>query len=767
MNPDKLAQARAAGYSDAEIGNYLKASNILSNQPAPQPKKKKGGFLTRLLPTVGGALGAVGGSIVAPFFGTAAGGALGSAAGEFLRQKITGDTEGGLGNIVREGAFGAIPGVGKAAKGTVSLIRGAKAATAANAARQSAASILGDAALGGVESGQAARVANAGENISALLNNQRRGATIAQNANNEQFNRLANEAIQRQSAEASGRGIMLPDGNGILSRPAPQPSFASEGIEYRPSVSVPSAKPLSPTPQGVPLTQPPKTTATEILNPTPLTERAVSEERPMGPLSRTAERLFGRQTGIQPGAKVGSQQLSAKRAGELKDHIRTNIGSKPTDAADTILRRNESFINTKTQELNAVLDRKNAPLKPGEGSKIVAKMQKPVGVDLANNSTYNSLISEANGIKDLKGLEEFRRNVDEIINFSRSAASPDPVTERVALAARRAIDKHMAKKIPELKPIKSDLSKAFDTQTFIQHSAAAPGGFGPFGLRIGGRGAQSAAGAVSRAAEALGGVPGGEVAAGLPRQVVKAGVKQAGTRLGAEALLGTPFVGSQQPSEEPQQGNIQDVISQFGGQLPTDAGAGGQAPLSREDATIQALQILSMQAAANGDTNQANAFTAQAKMLSDQQAKQNGGLNITKVTSQQYGLAERGKSALSNLAAMLQSDPSVLAKTAIPGRGLPAVGGYISKAAGTSTYDAVSYNIADAFLRLVTGAQANESEIRDVQSKLMPRAGDPPEAQQAKLQQLQQIFDSVLNRAQNGGAGSGTDTTDALAALGY
>jgi hypothetical protein len=91
------------------------------------------GALASLLPTIGGTLGAVGGSFVAPIAGTAAGGAAGSALGEALRQKITGEKT-NFGNIGKEAAFGAVPGVFKGAKVGVTAIKGARASKGASAA---------------------------------------------------------------------------------------------------------------------------------------------------------------------------------------------------------------------------------------------------------------------------------------------------------------------------------------------------------------------------------------------------------------------------------------------------------------------------------------------------------------------------------------------------------------------------------------------------------------------------------------------------------
>jgi len=140
-----------------------------------------------------------------------------------------------------------------------------------------------------------------------------------------------------------------------------------------------------------------------------------------------------------------------------------------------------------------------------------------------------------------------------------------------------------------------------------------------------------------------------------------------------------------------------------------------------------------------------------------------GGLNVSKVTSQQLGLAQVGLSSLQQLKGLIQDDPNAVARSAVPGGSLPVVGGYIRNAAGVGPYDALGYNIADTLIRLRTGAQANESEIRGYANKIMPRAGDSSETVALKLQQLEDSFNTIVNLAYNSGAQS--DFPDQLAEM--
>lgn len=136
--------------------------------------------------------------------------------------------------------------------------------------------------------------------------------------------------------------------------------------------------------------------------------------------------------------------------------------------------------------------------------------------------------------------------------------------------------------------------------------------------------------------------------------------------------------------------------------------------------------------------------------------------NVGVVSAQNLFQAQTGLQALADLEQLIAQDPNVVSRTATPGRQLPVVGGYIAQAAGTTDYDTLGYNIADAIIRISTGAQANESEIRNLQSQLMPRAGDSPENIRTKLDKIYQRLAPVLELAQGGGA----QTNQLAAALG-
>lgn len=91
--------------------NYKKAATVTAPPRATGAK----GFLINSLPTIGGALGAIGGSFVAPIAGTAAGGAAGSVIGEALKQRLNHENPNSVA-MLTQGAMGALPGLAKGIK---------------------------------------------------------------------------------------------------------------------------------------------------------------------------------------------------------------------------------------------------------------------------------------------------------------------------------------------------------------------------------------------------------------------------------------------------------------------------------------------------------------------------------------------------------------------------------------------------------------------------------------------------------------------------
>ncbi len=288
----------------------------------------------------------------------------------------------------------------------------------------------------------------------------------------------------------------------------------------------------------------------------------------------------------------------------------------------------------------------------------------------------------------------------------------------------------------------------------------------------------------------------------LAKPLIRTAGNQAGVRLGAEAMgfrnnfkPDDPLQGQDQnmtlepealfadPQSEDEMilnemfagGGLTDFDSaaqgladyqNFGSGMGMDGGNAGGLQYSSTQLFNAAMEALMAGDAASykqlaGAAEQAAAMEKQMASIQKTQGGAAGsGPNITKVTAQQYGLAQSGANSLTQLKQLLQQDPNVLTASMTPGRKLPIVGGFISNAAGTGEFDAIGYNIADSLLRLRTGATANEGEVRNLQSQIMPRAGDSQATIARKFQQLEEAFSGVLQTAS--GPGGGNDFEEEL-----
>ncbi len=121
---------------DNLFNNNLSADERRKQYMQLVQKQQSGGggnLLTSFLPTIGGIIGGIGGSFVAPGLGTAAGGAGGSALGKSIANLIEGkDATEGVGT---EALFGALPGAGGLLRGAKAMATGGRTAQVANEAK--------------------------------------------------------------------------------------------------------------------------------------------------------------------------------------------------------------------------------------------------------------------------------------------------------------------------------------------------------------------------------------------------------------------------------------------------------------------------------------------------------------------------------------------------------------------------------------------------------------------------------------------------------
>lgn len=522
-------------------------------------------------------------------------------------------------------------------------------------------------------------------------------------------------------------------------------------------------------------------------------------------ISRAGNNVRNNTAGIFPGAKVGSNELGvadASRLGAMVDETIRSQGfgakvfPKTTAAKLDIIER----ARTKTgEDIGKLVSANNRPMSPEDfdamGVSIRQHLSQVGDLDLSKKSNIdlvNTMLKQVDQ-KDLAGVEAGRRNIDKIAKSAfKESDSTTQYKARVAEAIRRGIDEFTAGQLPEAnKALKSQYGSLMEAEQYLRRGAAGNVNF-MGGLKGGIFPSASGRGVVGKTAQTVNDV-GGLTLQNAGRIMSTPAFKQVAQQYGLRVLAQSPVVtgaegapqsadSNQQPPADPNQQpgaglDMNDPNNQMiaalmqsgatdfnsiasgmdalsSGGFGTDGAAGGNGlPYSSNDlfnAAITAYQA--------GDAKASDQFLQLAQFAQSQeaaleksqksaQAGATGLGNVTKVTAQQYGLAQSGSQALNQLKEMITTDPNVVTRTATPGRGLPVVGGFVSNATGTGSYDAIGYNIADSILRLRTGAQANESEVKKLQTQIMPRAGDSQATIATKIKQIEQIFGGVLDLA--------------------
>lgn len=120
MNPFAQLNSR---FDQNRLNAFLEQQKAMQAQPpqakVPKPEEKKNFWLDQIS-TVGGILGGIGGSFIAPIAGTAGGAAAGSGLGEAIENIISGESA--TKNVVKEAALGGVFGAGP-----LKLLKGAGA----------------------------------------------------------------------------------------------------------------------------------------------------------------------------------------------------------------------------------------------------------------------------------------------------------------------------------------------------------------------------------------------------------------------------------------------------------------------------------------------------------------------------------------------------------------------------------------------------------------------------------------------------------------
>lgn len=171
----------------------------------------------------------------------------------------------------------------------------------------------------------------------------------------------------------------------------------------------------------------------------------------------------------------------------------------------------------------------------------------------------------------------------------------------------------------------------------------------------------------------------------------------------------------------------------------------GSNPFAPENLQASIQQIL----ANGGSIDDATKFIGLAKAL--QELGSTGQKPLSAEAAKIVSNAQTGIQALQDFQNAIDADPSVLAKRAIPGRGV--AGGLLGGALGTRSADAAAAQIVDIIARLRTGAAITNSEAARFET-FIPQAFDPPEVRNQKINYLMQQFQMVAQRGMSSQPGN-------------
>lgn len=465
-----------------------------------------------------------------------------------------------------------------------------------------------------------------------------------------------------------------------------------------------------------------------------------------GRLANGATRLESRALGFAPGDIVDGRQLTFKDTEKLLK-IMKNENIK-TGMPDNVARQVTSKLDKVGSNIDDALLNANRPLTKTEQNFLKSSFAREIGENYALSAQpgalriAKTLEGKLGKVSSLDDVVKQRRLIQTLIKDSRSSGSAIPGAENVYRVARKHLNDLASTISPELKALNSSYSGLSQLETATLGAAK-------------GLNAQSR----SAMAGVVGGLKAGDTATALKATTGNAGRRLSETlsntagsgsminRLGkGVAVRGIANTMTASPTEElPEEDTaLYDSAYDQGlsGAIDGAYGPPEQAAYTIQQALAEAYQMFP-------NASESELLSVAKSLQKDQELAGGGGPNVTKVTAQQYSLAQRGQQSLQQMAQLLQDNPSVLNRTATPGRKLPIVGGFISNAAGTGDFDAIGYNIASSLLRIETGAQANESEIKNLQSQMIPRAGDSEETVARKMQQLNQAFSVITNAANN------------------
>jgi hypothetical protein len=313
--------------------------------------------------------------------------------------------------------------------------------------------------------------------------------------------------------------------------------------------------------------------------------------------------------------------------------------------------------------------------------------------------------------------------------------------EKVISAARKTVDDIIANAHPDVKERTLLQSALYDAAPSLSRARFNPPTLRVAGTSIPGQASQKAAELGGAALQKTGGAMQGAAEA-LPPIMENPNLQRGIISVGG-AMSNPP---GNEPNGELGQGDNSYGNQNAAGNFQHDSSISNMPPITGY--TSAELGDAYTKAVMAGDTGAAT----QLKKLYELQVasdKRNQPAKISAQTAKQKALASSGIRGVEEITRMLESDPSILAKSFLtPGNLL------------TRRYENAAFRAAEGILRSRSGAVINKDEIERYAKNFLPWFGDDEETINYKLQQAMADYNDMLMiyNADDSGVTTNTDT---------
>lgn len=766
FNPQNIAAAKQQGWTDDQINAYrqqvysdLSKQNavnqaIMQTQAKQQAQGSGGNFFTHLLPSGTGIAGSLGGAAagaaigsVVPVLGTGigaliggiAGGALGAGGGKVAENAIEGNKDLGSG-VAGEALMGGVTGVPLGGALKIGQA-GIKAVT------------------GFGKQGVADYLAQAGaKTVPSMLAGKLGTNSVENAASNAATSAAAPGVVSRIGAKLQGAGSDLLGSQANLTR------AQARNIGAIPSDVLGSINQ--------------RTGLTNIHDMAAVGNNFTGAD---GAASELVRNAIGNSAGVDIGdLRTIGNNLIADKAPLITGAQKNSVLAQIKNAAVTAHGGSAGSLNPLANPLDAFKQAQNF-------REMASQLTKGATVTAENKQlakVYNGLAGTIEGrLNKAPGVAEgLTLAAPDRANDLRALAQNAPNAAQASAYNKLADELAQAKTIPQVRAAQKDfvqLSKIDAATAQAQSGAAAQLGDHMQGL---GKVVQrplnalaiplnaatpKVAGIVSSAGRALEGKAAG-TAATAGAQAAGQGIRPAIIRNIAErSTIGNIINPQQQAPTADANGLTADQYTQLGidpsqvvnGQYDPTAGAqtaadgsttsdnyGGISPSDLQAAMVQAVNA--------GDTKGlANLKTLYDAMSSSAKSGTSKALSSTQQT--QVNNAQSGLTDLASIRQMIQSDPNVILKDAVPG------GSIARGLTGTTNYDTAKQNIVDVIARMRSGAAITSDEAKRYMS-MLPAPGDSQSAALNKIDRLNSLLSSFAN-PRSSSTGSQPDLSSILA----